>query len=123
MAAITTTPTGLAIVAPGTTAFPPNSRYYQITTGQYTMPDGRVIVYLHRRFIPSADSFTLLELHTVTQGERLDNIAAQTLGDPEQFWRICDANNAMNPDDLTATPGSTLRITLPQGLAQAQQHA
>lgn len=123
MAAITTTPIGIAIVAPGTTPFPPTSRYYQTATGQYTTPDGKIIVYLHRRFLPSADSFTTLEEHTVTQGERLDNIAAQTLGDPEQFWRICDANNAMNPDDLTATPGATLRITLPQGIAQAQQHA
>ena len=123
MAAITTTSTGLAIIAPGTTPFPPTSRYYQIATGQYTAPDGRIIVYLHRRFIPSADSFTLLEEHTVTQGERLDNIAAQTLGDPEQFWRICDANNAMRPDDLTATPGRVLRITLPEGIAKAQQHA
>jgi len=123
MAAITTTPAGIAIVAPGTTAFPPASRYYQIATAQYTTLDGRVIVYLQRRFVPPADRFTLLEEHTVTQGERLDNIAAQALGDPEQFWRICDANNAMRPDDLTATPGRILRITLPEGIAKAQQHA
>jgi len=123
MAAITTTPTGLAIVAHGTTPFPPTSRYYQIATGQYVAPDGRIIVYLHRRFIPSVDNFTLLEEHTVTQGERLDNIAAQALGDPEQFWRICDANNAMRPDDLTTTPGRVLSITLPEGIAKAQQHA
>ncbi len=123
MAAITTTPTGIAIVAPGTTTFPPASRYYQTATAQYTTPDGRVIVYLQRRFVPSADNFTTLAEHTVTQGERLDNIAAQALGDPEQFWRICDANNAMRPDDLTATPGRILRITLPEGIAKAQQHA
>ena len=28
------------------------------------------------------------------QGERLDNVAAQYLGDPTLFWRLCDANNA-----------------------------
>lgn len=123
MAAITTTPTGIAIVAPGTTPFPPTSRYYTITTGQYTTPDGRVIVYLHRRFVPSADRFTVLEEHVVTQGERLDNITAQTLGDPIQFWRLCDANNAMRPDELTETIGRSLRITLPEGIAKAQQHA
>lgn len=123
MAVITTTPTGIAIVAPGTTTFPPASRYYQTATGQYTSPDGRVIVCLHRRFIPPADRFTLLEEHTVMQSERLDNIAAQALGDSEQFWRICDANNAMRPDDLTATPGRILRITLPEGIAKVQQHA
>jgi hypothetical protein len=123
MAAITTTPTGLAIVAPGTTPFPPTSRYYTITTGQYTAPDGRIIVYLNRRFVPPADRFTTLEEHVVTQGERLDNITAQTLGDPLQFWRVCDANNAMRPDELTETIGRSLRITLPEGIAKAQQHA
>ena len=123
MAAITTTPTGIAIVAPGTTPFPPTSRYYTISTNQYTAPDGRVIVYLNRRFVPSADRFTLLEEHIVTQGERLDNITAQTLGDPLQFWRLCDANNAMRPDELTETIGRSLRITLPEGIAKAQQHA
>lgn len=123
MAAITTTPTGIAIVAPGTTPFPPSSRYYTITTNQYTAPDGRIIVYLNRRFVPSADRFTLLEEHVVTQGERLDNITAQALGDPLQFWRICDANNAMRPDELTETIGRSLRITLPEGIAKAQQHA
>ena len=34
-------------------------------------------------------------------GDRLDNVSAQYLGDPEQFWRLCDANNAMEPEELT----------------------
>ena len=40
-------------------------------------------------------------------GDRLDLITARTLGDPEQFWRICDANDALDPDDL-AEPGRRL---------------
>ena len=52
----------------------------------------------------------------MTQGDRLDNITAQYLGDPEQFWRICDANDAMRPDELTETIGRRLRITLPEGM-------
>jgi hypothetical protein len=52
----------------------------------------------------------------VTQGDRLDNIAAKYLGDPEQFWRLCDANGAMRPDALTETIGRWLRITLPEGI-------
>jgi hypothetical protein len=47
-------------------------------------------------------------------GDRLDLIAARALGDAEHFWQVCDANNAMNPFDLTAEVGSTLRIPLPQ---------
>ncbi|HZT57821.1 MAG TPA: LysM domain-containing protein, partial [Pyrinomonadaceae bacterium] len=53
--------------------------------------------------------------HTVTQGERLDQIAAQYLGDPEQFWRICDANGALRPEELLET-GRRVRLTLPEGV-------
>jgi hypothetical protein len=51
---------------------------------------------------------------TVIQGDRLDLITARTLGDPEQFWRVCDANDAMNPPDLTAQPGTAVRVPVPQ---------
>ena len=45
--------------------------------------------------------------------------AAQTIGDPELFWRICDANRAMRPEDLTDVPGRRLVITLPEGVQGA----
>jgi len=96
--------------------FPQNSRYYGTGVSAFTAPDGRVIVFLRRRFVPPAESFALLQVHTVTEGERLDNIAATYLGDPEVFWRLCDANNAMNPAELTETVGRSLRITLPEGI-------
>jgi hypothetical protein len=38
------------------------------------------------------------------------------LGDPCFFWRLCDANNAMRPQDLTSTIGRDLKITLPFGI-------
>ena len=56
----------------------------------------------------------LLANVTVTQGDRLDLIAARTLGDAEQYWRICDANDALDPLDLTSTLGRVLRIAMPQ---------
>jgi hypothetical protein len=96
--------------------FPPTSRYYGIDTATLETADGGTVVYLRRRTVPPADRFALLSLHPVTQGERLDIIATTYLGDPEQFWRICDANNAMGPDELTETPGRQLRITLPEGI-------
>jgi hypothetical protein len=96
--------------------FPATSRYFGIDTKTLTTADGKTIVYLLRRFLPSPDSFALLQLHVVTQGERLDNIAAQYMGDPEAFWRIADANGAMRPEELTETVGRTLRITLPAGV-------
>jgi hypothetical protein len=98
------------------TQFPPTSRYYGIATATVQLADGRTVIYLRRRFVPSPDSFVLLQYHTVTQGERLDNITAKYLNDPEQFWRICDANGALHPDELTETVGRKLRITLPPGI-------
>ena len=58
---------------------------------------------------------TLLGEHVVVAGDRLDNLAAQVLGDPEQFWRLCDANGAMLPDELLEI-GRALRITMPEGI-------
>ena len=84
-------------------------------TALFTLPDGQQVAYLKRRFLPSADRFSTISVHTVTQGERLDQIANTELGDPLLFWRLCDANNAMHPRELEET-GLNLRITLPEGL-------
>jgi len=96
--------------------FSMTSRYLGIETATCESPDGQSIVYLRRRFIPPPERFALMQEHAVTQGERLDNITAHYLGDPEQFWRVCDANRAMRPDELTETTGRRLRITLPEGI-------
>ena len=98
------------------TNFSPTSRYYGIETTTLETPEGKIVIYLRRRFVPSPERFALLQEHTVSQDERLDNITAQYLGDPEQFWRVCDANGAMRPEELTETIGRRLRITLPEGI-------
>ena len=94
--------------------FEPTSRYYALPTATHTTSDGREIPYKRRRFLPSAAALPLLVEVVVAQGDRLDLITARTLGDPEQFWRVCDANDAMNPADLTAELGRTLRVPVPQ---------
>lgn len=103
--------------------FPFTSRYYGLDTAEFETADGRTLLYLRRRFIPPAGRFVLLVEHTVIQGERLDNITAKYLSDPEQFWRICDANNAMQPEELTQTIGRKLRITLPEGIPGNKNNA
>ena len=105
-----------AFAALAPTTFPPTSRYATTGTAQFTTPDGRIITYVQRRFLPQSSTLALLTLHTVQNGDRLDNIAAEYMGDPLQFWQICDANDAVNPDDLTAKLGVSLRITLPAGV-------
>ena len=72
-----------------------------------------------RRFVPAPERFALLEEHLVSDGERLDLIAHQYLGDPEQFWRIADANGAVRPEELIEETGRRLRITLPEGIPGA----
>jgi len=96
--------------------FPINSRYYGIATVTVETQDGKQIVFLRRRFVPPPERFELLTEHTVSEGERLDNITALYLGDPEQFWRVCDANGVVRPAELTETVGRKIRITLPEGI-------
>jgi hypothetical protein len=108
-----------AILQPGglkSSLFPPTSRYSGIDTETLMSADQRTIIYLKRRFVPPPENFILLQEHVVTQGERLDNITATYLGDPLQFWRVCDANRAMRPEELTGIIGTRLRITLPEGI-------
>ena len=97
-------------------AFPANSRYASTAIVSRTTADGREIAYLRRRFVPSPENFALLQEHFLVQGERLDVLSARYIGDPEQFWRICDANLVVDPNDLTDTPGRVVRITLPAGI-------
>ena len=107
----------LGPVALTTTLFPPPSRYNGIDTAVYQPPGGgRPIRYLLRRFVPPPELFAQVQEHYVKAGDRLDNIAALYISDPEQFWRIADANRAMRPEELTERPGTRLRITLPQGI-------
>lgn len=106
----------LAQTSLANTLFSPTSRYYGIEPLVYEPISGQPVRFLARRFLPQADRFQMLQEHTVTQGERLDNIAGRQLGDPELFWRLADANNAMRAEDLTDIPGRNLRITLPEGI-------
>jgi hypothetical protein len=99
-----------------TNRFPPTSRYAGLEIAEVTATNGEKVPYLRRRFVPPSSAFDLLEEHRVMQGERLDLIAARRLGDPQIFWLICDANDAIRPEELTETTGRTLRITLPAGI-------
>ena len=96
--------------------FDSTSRYYNLPTATLTVigRDGRPVEvrYLQRRFIPPADGDTVVLEHTFTQGERLDNITARYLDDPTQFWRVCDANLVLQPEELERT-GRVIHITIP----------
>ena len=110
------------LLAQGATSVPrfaPNSRYYTTATSTLVMPDGRMIPYLRRRFVPAPERFATVAVHGVVVGDRIDLLAATHFGDPELYWQLCDANGAIRPDELTETVGRRLRITMPEGVPGA----
>ena len=94
--------------------FESTSRYYSLETARHETKDGQAIAYKRRRFLPRGESMPTLVEITVVDGDRLDLIAARTLGSAEHFWQICDKENAMNPRDLTSEPARVLRVPVPQ---------
>jgi hypothetical protein len=93
--------------------FEPTSRYYTLEIAVHTMPDGHIVAYKRRRFLPRGEELDLLAEVAVTEGDRLDLIASRALGNAEFFWWICDANDAMNPFDLGEEINRRLRVPVP----------
>ncbi len=94
--------------------FEPTSRYAAIAVAVLTTPDGRVVAYKRRRFLPRGRELPLLVEAVLGDAERLDHLATRTIGDPEQFWRICDASDVMNPPEAAAEPARVFRVPVPQ---------
>ena len=74
------------------------------------------VPYLLRRFIAQLRDIPMAAEHIVRSGDRPDLLAAQTLGDPELYWRIADANAVTDPFELTDTLGARVAIPRPSGL-------
>ena len=87
------------------------SRYEKVGEAVFVERTGRSVRYKTTRFI--ADPPALVG-HRVVQGERLDHIAWQAYRDAERFWRICDANRALWPNDLLEE-AAILRIPPSEG--------
>lgn len=94
--------------------FDPTSRYYKIPDATYVEADGTTVRYKERRFVPQPETVRSLTQVVVDRSDRLDLIAFRALGNPTLFWRVADANNAMDPFALTAVPGRTLRVPVAQ---------
>ena len=85
------------------------SRYASVSDAVYVDERGREIPYKRLRLLPSPP---VHQAHVVGQGQRLDTIAFQYYRDPEQFWRIADANTTLDPEALTQIVGRRLGIPL-----------
>lgn len=87
------------------------SRYESVATAVHTDSNGRQIPYKLLRVTQDAPS---IQIHSVRQADRLDRVAFTYYDDPQQFWRICDANRAMKPDELLDVIGRRLSIAIIQ---------
>jgi hypothetical protein len=88
------------------------SRYEKVDTAQIADRTGQVILYKKVRFITATPAVLG---HTLVQGERLDQISYSFYKDAQRFWRICDANYAMWPDDLVSQANVTILIPPSEG--------
>lgn len=78
--------------------FDDKSRYAKLAT--YVVLDGRgrpVEVVP----VPPKPEQTLLGIHVLKQGERLDHLAAKYLSDPAGYWRIAERNGVVLPESLS----------------------
>ncbi|HET6485152.1 MAG TPA: hypothetical protein VFH83_01960 [Spirochaetia bacterium] len=83
------------------------SRYASVPENVLVDPRGRVLRYKTTRFLrPSAAQVG----HILSDGERVEHVAYFYYRDPERFWRICDANQAMDPEELNHAPGRKIGI-------------
>jgi hypothetical protein len=89
--------------------FARGSRYERVAEAVYITIASLQIPYKRLRIIPDTIA---LQTYTVAQLDRLDRIAFRFYQDPEQFWRICDANHALLPEELTSEAGRRLVIPL-----------
>jgi hypothetical protein len=89
-------------------------RYDSAETATTTVPDGlggtREVAYIVPR-VPSAADPVPMAWHRVVGDDRLDLLAVRYLGDPAAAWRVADANQALDPDELTG-PDAVGRVVV-----------
>lgn len=93
--------------------FDERSRYRNLPIRSFTEAGGVEVRYISRRFLPDPAGMRRPASVRVTDSDRLDLIAHRTLGDPLMFWRIADANAAMDPDELLTPAGRRLFVAGP----------
>ena len=86
------------------------SRYAKVETAVAVDPTGGEVELLQLRLAPET---TGVYTHTPQDGDRLDLLAHKFLKDSRKFWRICDAQDQLDPFDVIA-PGQPLVIPPPR---------
>ena len=94
--------------------FDQRSRYRDTENAVYTADSGQVIVYRRRRILPRVEDMQMRGMVNVIPNERVDHLTARTLGDPLQYWQLCDANPVMNPAELLSESSGSVKVPQPQ---------
>jgi hypothetical protein len=93
-----------------------SGRYAASAQLTYVTASGAHVAYLDTRILPPGASVASAGVTAVRADElhRLDLVAFRTLGNAELAWRIADANDAMDPFELCARTGTSLRLPASQ---------
>jgi nucleoid-associated protein YgaU len=83
------------------------SRYEKVGDYIFKRIDGSSILLKLKRKIPVRKSKMI---HTVAEGDRTDLLAYRFYRDPLKFWKIADANDEMNPEQMLTKPGDKIII-------------
>lgn len=94
--------------------FDATSRYARLPVLTLEREGRDPLPYVARRFVPAGSSLQTLAEVPVQSDDRPDLITSRTLGDPLQFWRVADANDVLDPGELTDEPGQRIRVPVPQ---------
>lgn len=93
--------------------FSNNSRYHHLQDRVHTSSTGATVMYKSRRLLalerPLNSPFDI----ETRAGERPDLLAHRILGDPQLYWRLCDANGVVEPNELTAVAGRRIKSPMP----------
>jgi len=92
--------------------FFPGSRYAKLTPYSVMLPTGTVVQATR---LPTPGLAAVLGYYRRGAGDRLDQISGRFLADATQFWRLCNANDAVVPDALAAAPLVGVPIDAPSG--------
>lgn len=74
------------------------SRYVNAPAYQVYDHRGRLVTVVA---VPPHRDVPLAGYHVLKQGQRIDHLASQYLADDTGYWRIAEANDAMNAEWLT----------------------
>jgi hypothetical protein len=92
----------------------PQGRYATTESRWMTLPDGIQVAYLARRFLPEPEGMRIIASAALEPADRIDLFAARTLGVATAWWRIADANRAVQPETLDGPAGRRLDVPLPE---------